>query len=71
MAGTDGHTTRATLIGGIAVLLWSMLALLTTGTGGLPPFQLMAMAFTVAFGVSILVLAARGRGALARLRQAP
>jgi drug/metabolite transporter (DMT)-like permease len=62
---------RATLIGGIAVLLWAMLALFTTWAGGIPPFQLVAMAFTIAFVVSGAVLAARGREALGRLRQRP
>ncbi|MDQ2695501.1 MAG: EamA family transporter [Pseudomonadota bacterium] len=62
---------RATLIGGIAVLLWSLLALLTLGAAGLPPFQLLAMTFAVAFLASTAVLARRGRQALARLRQPP
>ena len=60
---------RATLIGGVAVLLWSLLALLTTGAGAVPPFQLLAMSFAVAFAVSAVVLASRGRAALARMRQ--
>jgi drug/metabolite transporter (DMT)-like permease len=51
------------------VLLWSLLALFTTGAKGLPPFQLMAMTFTVAFLVSGCWLALGGRSALARLRQ--
>jgi drug/metabolite transporter (DMT)-like permease len=40
---------RATLVGGIAVLLWSTLALLVTATQPMPPFQLVAMTFTIAF----------------------
>ena len=40
---------RATLIGGLAALLWATLALLTALTGAVPPFQLVAMAFSVAF----------------------
>lgn len=62
---------RATLIGGIAVLLWALLALFTTGAAGIPPFQLLAMSFAVAFLVSLAVLAARGRRAFAKWRQAP
>lgn len=38
---------RATLIGACAVLLWAVLALLTTLTGAIPPFQLTAMTFLV------------------------
>ncbi len=40
---------RATLVGGTAVLMWGALALLTTWTGQVPPFQLIAMAFGIAF----------------------
>ena len=39
---------RATLIGGTAVLLWGSLALFTSLTGRIPPFQLVAMSFAVA-----------------------
>ncbi|MCG8356836.1 MAG: EamA family transporter [Kiloniellales bacterium] len=62
---------RPTLIGGVAVLLWSLLALFTTWAGGIPPFQLVAMTFAVAFLASLLMLALRGRAAFARLRQPP
>ena len=40
---------RATLIGSTAVLMWGALALFTTWTGGIPPFQLVAMTFSIAF----------------------
>jgi drug/metabolite transporter (DMT)-like permease len=48
-AASRHHTRRATLIGGSAVLMWATLALLTTWTDAVPPFQLVAMAFTIAF----------------------
>jgi drug/metabolite transporter (DMT)-like permease len=64
---------RATLIGAIAVLLWATLALFTASTGAVPPFQLMAMTFAIAFlfaGLKWLRDAAmRGRSAFAFLRQ--
>ncbi|MBT5919888.1 MAG: EamA family transporter [Alphaproteobacteria bacterium] len=41
--------TRATLIGAIAVLLWGALALFTTWTGSVPPFQLVCLTFSIAF----------------------
>ena len=41
----------ATLIGFIAILLWSLLALFTASSGDIPPFQLAA--FTFAIGASI------------------
>jgi drug/metabolite transporter (DMT)-like permease len=68
----EAGRTRATLIGGIAVLLWALLALFTTWAAGIPPFQLVAMSFAVAFAVSAALLLLRGgRAALARLRQPP
>jgi len=38
----------ATFSGLIAILLWSLLALLTTASGTIPPFQLAAMTFAIA-----------------------
>ena len=70
---TDNTTqaARATLIGASAILLWSMLALLTTGAAGIPPFQLLAMTFGIASVASLAYLAARGPNSLAKLRQRP
>ena len=45
---------RATLIGFIAILLWATLALFTTATGQVPPFQLLSLTFGIAFAVSLL-----------------
>jgi drug/metabolite transporter (DMT)-like permease len=67
----DTTAVRATLIGGSAILLWSMLALLTTGARGIPPFQLLALTFGIASATSLIYLAARGPTALAKLRQRP
>lgn len=47
---------RATLIGFSAVVMWALLALFTAASGSVPPFQLAAMAFTIA---TALGLAAR------------
>jgi drug/metabolite transporter (DMT)-like permease len=64
---------RATAIGAIAIALWATLALFTSATGRVPPFQLMAMTFAVAFllalGRWIALAAHRGRAAFAFLRQ--
>ena len=40
-------TTRATAIGTVAILLWASLALLTTYTGSVPPFETVAISFAV------------------------
>ncbi len=42
-------TLQATSFGVVAILLWAILALLTAWTGAVPPFQLVAMSFSVAF----------------------
>lgn len=44
----DSTTLKATLIGSTAVLMWGLLALFTTLTGNIPPFQLAAMSFAIA-----------------------
>jgi drug/metabolite transporter (DMT)-like permease len=60
---------RATLIGGIAVLLWATLALLTAAAGPVPPFLLVALTFGIAFGLALVkwVWAARDAGLAAVL----
>lgn len=45
---------RATAIGVLAIVIWSSLALLTTRAAAIPPFQLVASAFAVAFFVGCL-----------------
>lgn len=61
--------TRATAAGFAAVLLWSSLAVLTTATGGIPPFQLLALGFGVAGIAGMAVLLRPGGPGLAALRQ--
>ncbi|HEX7789606.1 MAG TPA: EamA family transporter [Afipia sp.] len=39
--------SSATLIGVIAIVMWSLLAALTVATGRVPPFQLLAMTFAI------------------------
>ena len=38
---------RATAVGAVAVLLWSLLALFTVWSGRVPPFQLTALCLAV------------------------
>ncbi|MEU6915047.1 DMT family transporter [Streptomyces olindensis] len=56
---------RATGLGAAAVLLWASLALFTTSTGRIPPFQLTAMAFAVG-GLIGLPRVLRGHGTALR-----
>ena len=51
---------KATLVGGIAVLMWGLLAALTVSLRAVPPFQLLAMASTVAFTVGCIWLLIAG-----------
>ena len=44
----------ATLIGFLAILLWSLLALFTVGTAPMPPLQLNAVCFTLATAVGLI-----------------
>ena len=55
----------ATLIGCLAILLWSALALLTAASGAAPPFELAALTFAIGGAFGLVYAAARGRlGAL-------
>ena len=60
---------RATLAGFAAVLLWSSLAVLTTATGSIPPFQLLAMGFGTAGLAGVALLLRPGGPGLHALRQ--
>lgn len=59
----------ATLTGLVAILLWSSLAVLTTATGNLPPFQVLATSFGVAAAMGLLRAAWRGPQGWHELRQ--
>src|SRR6516162_10996387 len=78
-AGRPGHprsrycfmsARTATLIGLTAILMWSLLAVLTVATGRIPAFQLAAMTFAIGALVGSLTWIGR-KGAIGALRQAP
>jgi drug/metabolite transporter (DMT)-like permease len=58
----------ATLIGLTAILMWSLLSVLTVATGKIPPFQLAAMTFAIGALVGALTWIGRGE-AVKALRQ--
>lgn len=61
--------SRATLFGFAAILMWSLLALLTVASGKVPPFQLAALTFAIGGAIgAVWVTRARIWGAL---RQPP
>jgi len=61
--------TKATLIGSTAVLLWGALALFTTWTGKIPPLQLVAMTFSIAFLLALGKWLVKGEKLNAHLKQ--
>ena len=63
------HRTKASMIGGIAIVLWSLLALFTTEVGTIPPFQLVSLCFSVAAIFSFIWIARSGFLAFVALRQ--
>lgn len=52
--------TKATSIGFLAVILWSLLALLTVGSAPVPPFLLNVLTFSVGGGVGLIWIALTG-----------
>lgn len=60
----------ATLIGLSAIVMWSMLAVLTVATGTIPAFQLAAMTFAIGAAVGAASWLMRP-GAIGALRQSP
>lgn len=59
----------ATLTGLAAILLWASLAVLTTATGDLPPFQVLAVSFGIAALLGLARAALRGAEGWRELRQ--
>src|SRR5882762_4742089 len=71
LAMTNLMTSRtATLIGLTAVLMWSLLAVLTVATGKIPAFQLAAMTFAIGGAVGFASWIWR-RNVFNALRQPP
>ncbi len=67
----SAHDLRGTLIGGVAILMWASLAVLTAHSGGVPPFQMVAIAFSVAFLIAALRWRHARQRIVDRLRQPP
>ena len=63
-------SARATLIGFSAILMWSLLSLLTVLSGTVPPFQLAAMTFAIAGALGAATWLFRP-GAARALKQPP
>ncbi|MDJ0593639.1 MAG: EamA family transporter [Pleurocapsa sp. MO_226.B13] len=61
-------SVKPTLIGFTAILMWATLALLTKLSGSIPPFQLMAMSFTVASVIGLALLIQKGNSFIHSLK---
>ena len=70
-ASTLARQRRATSIGFVAVLMWALLALFTAATGQVPPLQLAAMTFGIAFALALLKWLLRGENIVRHLRHRP
>jgi drug/metabolite transporter (DMT)-like permease len=57
----SGQRRFATAVGFSAILMWSLLALMTAASGRVPPFQLTAMAFAIGGAMGIAAIAVSGR----------
>lgn len=69
--GGEDAARRATAIGALAVLIWATLAPLTTLSGAIPPFQMVAVSFFLAGGIALTVGWARGERLRVHLKYPP
>lgn len=58
---TPGERFAATLVGAVAILLWTTLAVFTVAAKAVPPFQLVAMTFAVGGLAGLGIALLRGR----------
>ena len=58
----------ATLVGFGAIITWSLLTLIVSFTGAVPPFQLVAMSFTIAFFVGLIAAIIQGKDLIALMK---
>lgn len=65
---TSSAQLKSTFIGSTAVLMWATLALFTALSGSIPPFQLTAMSFTIAFVIGIVLWLKKGDNILQQLK---
>ena len=69
MSAHAASIRRASLAGAAAVLLWALLAPLTTFASRLPPFELVALTFALAFLLGFAIRLTRGEDLFGHLRQ--
>jgi len=62
------QATRGNIFGLLAILLWSTLASIVVVVGRIPPFELVAISFSVAFFIGLILWKKEGKGVLVHLR---
>lgn len=60
---------RGTLMGGVALLMWATLGILTVWTGEIPPFQLVSFSFFIAFACAFTKWTIKKESPLGHMRQ--
>ncbi len=65
----SSETLRGTLIGGVALVMWATLAIFTVISGKIPPFQLVASSFFIAFLMGLGKWLIKGENIFSYLRQ--
>jgi len=65
------QVVRGTLIGAVALVMWSTLGILTVWSGDIPPFQLVAVSFFVAFLCAMVKWISNKESPLSHLYQPP
>lgn len=65
----DAAVVRHTMIGALALLLWSTLAVATVFAGPVPPFLMVGIAFLIAFVIGLVKWIIKGESVVAHLRQ--
>lgn len=66
---SDSAVVRSTLIGCLALAIWSTLAALTVAAGQTPPFLLVAISFAIAALIALTKWIVRGESIIGHLRQ--
>lgn len=61
----------ATAIGSISIILWALLAYLSSQTIGIPPFQVLGLSFAIACIISALVITIKGQWQWRLIAQQP
>lgn len=63
------NQNKSTLIGAFAIIMWSTLALFTVLAGDIPPLELLAISFSIAFCIGCIMWIKKGKQSFKYLKQ--